>query len=151
LRAVCSEPPKVAMSVSELPDGTVSSKIPIWVNFGGSYNGRCWYIVWPLGIFYSHLVYFVAIWYILWPFGIHILWPFGIFSPVLECCTKKHLATLVCVVKGWSALTSEHTSSSKHVINSFESQSVCTFFSALLFLSLPHTHTRQRILHVKEL
>jgi hypothetical protein len=26
-----------------------------------------WYILWPFGIFYGHLVYFVAIWYILWP------------------------------------------------------------------------------------
>jgi hypothetical protein len=50
-----------------------------------------WYILWPFGIFYGHLVYFMAIWYILWPFGIfyghlvyfmaisYILWPFRIF------------------------------------------------------------------------
>jgi hypothetical protein len=37
-------------------------KIPIWVNSGGSRNGRCWCILWPFGIF-------VTIWYILWPFG----------------------------------------------------------------------------------
>jgi hypothetical protein len=49
------------------------------------------YIFNVLGIFYGHLVYFVAIWYILWSFGIfcghlvyfvaiwYILWPFGIF------------------------------------------------------------------------
>jgi hypothetical protein len=36
-------------------------KIPIWVNFGGSCNGSCWYILWPFGLFYGHLVYFVAI------------------------------------------------------------------------------------------
>jgi hypothetical protein len=29
-----------------------------------------WYILWPFGIFYGHLLYFMAIWYILWPFGI---------------------------------------------------------------------------------
>jgi hypothetical protein len=29
-----------------------------------------WYILWPFGIFYGHLVYFMAVWYILWPFGI---------------------------------------------------------------------------------
>jgi hypothetical protein len=28
------------------------------------------YILWPFGIFYGHLAYFMAIWYILWPFGI---------------------------------------------------------------------------------
>jgi hypothetical protein len=43
-------------------------KIPIGVNFGGSCNIICWYILWsilrPFGIFYNHLVYFVVIWYI---------------------------------------------------------------------------------------
>jgi hypothetical protein len=28
-------------------------KIQIWVNFGGSCNGRCWYILWTLGPFYG--------------------------------------------------------------------------------------------------
>jgi hypothetical protein len=45
-------------------------KIRIWVNFGGSFDGRRWYILWPFGLFYGHLVYFMAIWYILWLFGI---------------------------------------------------------------------------------
>jgi hypothetical protein len=31
-------------------------KIPIWVNFGGPWNGKCWYILGPYGIFYSHLL-----------------------------------------------------------------------------------------------
>jgi hypothetical protein len=39
-----------------------------------------------VGIFYGHLVYFVAVW--------NIFWSFSIFSPVLVCCTKKNLATL---------------------------------------------------------
>jgi hypothetical protein len=26
-------------------------KIPIWVIFGGSCNGRCWYILWTFGLF----------------------------------------------------------------------------------------------------
>jgi hypothetical protein len=39
-------------------------KIPIWVDFGGPWNGKCWYILWPFGIFYCHLLYN------LWPFGI---------------------------------------------------------------------------------
>jgi hypothetical protein len=39
-------------------------KIQIWVNFGGSWNKRCWYILCPFGIFYGHLPYFLAIWYI---------------------------------------------------------------------------------------
>jgi hypothetical protein len=37
--------------------------IVIWVNFGGSCNGRC-------GVFYGHFVYFAAIWYIFRPCGI---------------------------------------------------------------------------------
>jgi hypothetical protein len=28
-----------------------------------------WYILWPFGIFYGHLVYFMAIWYIFSRFG----------------------------------------------------------------------------------
>jgi hypothetical protein len=66
-------------------------KIPIWLNYSGPGNGKCWNILWPFGIFYGHLAYFMAIWHILWPFGIfyghlayfmaimYILWPFGIF------------------------------------------------------------------------
>jgi hypothetical protein len=34
-------------------------KIQIWVNFGGSSSGRCWYILWPFGLF-------TAICYIFW-------------------------------------------------------------------------------------
>jgi hypothetical protein len=36
-------------------------KIQIWVNFGGPCNGRCWYILWTFGLFYSHLTYFMDI------------------------------------------------------------------------------------------
>jgi hypothetical protein len=36
-------------------------KIPLWVNFGGPYNGKCWYILWSFGIFNGHLVYFMVI------------------------------------------------------------------------------------------
>jgi hypothetical protein len=43
-------------------------KIAIWVNFGGSCNGRCWHILLTYGLFYSHLIYFGYIWYILWYF-----------------------------------------------------------------------------------
>jgi hypothetical protein len=35
----------------------------------GPQIGKCWYILWPFGIFYGHMVYFMTIWYILWPFG----------------------------------------------------------------------------------
>jgi hypothetical protein len=76
--------------LAELPDGIFSNQSLILVNFGGSCNGRCLYILWSFGIFCGHLVYFLVNWYILWPFGIfcghlvyfvaiwYILWPFGI-------------------------------------------------------------------------
>jgi hypothetical protein len=51
-------------------------KIPIGVNFEGSCNGRGWFIMWHVGVFYGYLVYFVTIWYILWLFG--IFYRFGI-------------------------------------------------------------------------
>jgi hypothetical protein len=63
-------------------------QILIWVNFGGSWNGKGWYILWPFGI------------YILRPFGtfygrLVIKWQFGILSPILANCVKKNLAILV--------------------------------------------------------
>jgi hypothetical protein len=77
-------------------------------------EGTYWYILWPFGPFYGHLVHFMVIWSILWSNGIffghlvhfmakwYILWPFGefnghlgsIFPPVLVCCTMKNLATM---------------------------------------------------------
>jgi hypothetical protein len=36
-------------------------QIPLWVNFGGPWNGKCWYILWPFGIFHGRLVHFMAI------------------------------------------------------------------------------------------
>jgi hypothetical protein len=41
------------------------TQIPIWVNFGGSCNGRCWYI-------YGDLLYFTASWYNKWLFGFFV-------------------------------------------------------------------------------
>jgi hypothetical protein len=40
------------------------TKIPIWGNFGGPNVGKCWYILWPFGLFYGNLVLLVVIWYI---------------------------------------------------------------------------------------
>jgi hypothetical protein len=55
----------------------------------GSCSGRCWH------------TYLMAIWSILLPFGMYILWPLGkfygylVYFSVLECFTKKNLATLI--------------------------------------------------------
>jgi hypothetical protein len=47
------------MGDPRLPDGIFfKPKIQIWVNCGVYWNERCWYILWPFGIFYCHLVYF---------------------------------------------------------------------------------------------
>jgi hypothetical protein len=69
-------------------------KISIWVNFGRSCNERCWYISWPLGPIYGHLVYFVAIWYLVWLIG--IFFPFWyvvqrkIWQPCLKAANGTH-------------------------------------------------------------
>jgi hypothetical protein len=56
-------------------------KIPIWVNFGGSSNGKCRYL-------YVNLVDFMATWYSLWPFGIFkVIW--HIFSPFWYVVPRK--------------------------------------------------------------
>jgi hypothetical protein len=41
----------------------VKPKILIWLFARGTCNGRCWYILWPHGLFCGHLVYFMFIWY----------------------------------------------------------------------------------------
>jgi hypothetical protein len=55
-------------------------KIQIYINFGGSCDGRCRYILCRFGIFYGHLVYFLFILYIFL---------------ILVCCSEKNLATLL--------------------------------------------------------
>jgi hypothetical protein len=54
-------------------------KIPLWVNFGGSCNWRCWHILWPFGLFYFHLVYST--------YG-HLVY-FGIFFPFWYVVPRK--------------------------------------------------------------
>jgi hypothetical protein len=66
-------------------------KIPIWVNFGGTWNGRYWYFCDHFGQFSSHLINFMVFWYILWPFL--MLWKEKSGNPVyrckwISCCTK---------------------------------------------------------------
>jgi hypothetical protein len=42
-----------------LPYGLFSNqKSKIWLKFGGSCTGRCWFILWTLGIVRGNLVYF---------------------------------------------------------------------------------------------
>jgi hypothetical protein len=48
-------------------EGRIMEKfMSIWY----TYYMAVWYIIWPFGILYGHLVYNMAIWYIIWPFGI---------------------------------------------------------------------------------
>jgi hypothetical protein len=46
------------------------SKKIILLNFGGTCNGIFWSILWPFGLFYGHLLYFVTVVFILLLFGI---------------------------------------------------------------------------------
>jgi hypothetical protein len=71
-----------------LPDGLFSKpKIPFWEKFEGPWNRKYGYMLLPFGIFYGHLVYFIAFWY--------SLWPFGMFFAYWYDWTKKNLATLI--------------------------------------------------------
>jgi hypothetical protein len=69
-------------------------KIPIWVNFWGPSNEKCLYILWSVGIFYGHLVKFMAVCY--------SLWSLCIFFPFWYVWTNKNLATLVDAAKVFS-------------------------------------------------
>jgi hypothetical protein len=77
-------------SETGLPDGIfyIKPKILIWVNFGWGNNGRCWYILWPFGQFYGHLVNFMAIWLILWSFV--KLYGYFVYFYRFGYCTKKN-------------------------------------------------------------
>jgi hypothetical protein len=72
-RTTSSDQVRVARRYSLKP------KIQIWVNFGGPWNRKFWYISWPFEIYQSHLVYFrtlenlVLIWYI-FPRFWYIVW-----------------------------------------------------------------------------
>jgi hypothetical protein len=57
------------------------------VYFGGPWNGKDWYILWPFGIFYGHEEFFITI--------LYICAQLVYFFPVLVCCNKKNLATLL--------------------------------------------------------
>jgi hypothetical protein len=75
--------PFVLLSAPKVEQGCqmayFQTKIPIWVNFGGSCNGKCWYILWlyrlcilwligkilwPFGEFHGYLVYISPLWYV---------------------------------------------------------------------------------------
>jgi hypothetical protein len=85
-----------------LPDGihTFKANIQVWVNFGGSCNGRCWYILWLVGLFYSQLVYFTASWSILQPVGLffgHLIIFYGHLVYFFRCgmLYQKNLRNLI--------------------------------------------------------
>jgi hypothetical protein len=60
-----------------LPDGIFSYQKPSLVYFGRPWNGKCWNVLWPFGIFDGHLVSFMAI--ILCTATLYRAWSFGIF------------------------------------------------------------------------
>jgi hypothetical protein len=65
-------------------------KLPIWVNFGGPWNGKCWHIFCPIGIFNGYLIYFRVIWYILWSF-LYIYFPpfwYGLPRKIWQPCLQ---------------------------------------------------------------
>jgi hypothetical protein len=54
------------------------TKLPIWVNIGGSSNVKYWYILCPFGMFCDHLVYFSPFWHIV---------PRKIWQPWTQLCS----------------------------------------------------------------
>jgi hypothetical protein len=67
-------------------------KIAIRVDFGGPWNGKCWYFL------YDHLGNFTAAWYILWSSGTvcgHLIY----FFTFLYVWTKKNLAIHICLLR----------------------------------------------------
>jgi hypothetical protein len=88
------------------------TKIAIWVNFGGSSNGRCWSILWTFGLFVGHLslfgifcgnlLHFSTFWYIV-PGKFYILGHFFhqlIWSPWLRATKKKTVKSGLPVLAG---------------------------------------------------
>jgi hypothetical protein len=64
-RKVAESGHPVSQSASGLPDGLgiFKSKIPIWENFRGPWNGKVGIgSLWPFEIYYDHLVHFLANW-----------------------------------------------------------------------------------------
>jgi hypothetical protein len=61
-------------------------KIPIWVYYGGPWNGKCWERLSKFGIHSCHLVYFISIFidFVFW-----YIFPFW-----CTYCIQKNLATL---------------------------------------------------------
>jgi hypothetical protein len=74
-------------SSAGLPDGTFSDQKYFFVYFGRPWKGKCWYILWPFGIFYEHFALFYT--------NLENCVEFCCIFPVLVCCSMKNLATLV--------------------------------------------------------
>jgi hypothetical protein len=65
-------------------------------NFGGSCNGKCWYIFLPFGILYGHLVNFVTIWYILWSFGTFFSFWYVVPRKIWQPCCHQAISLITC-------------------------------------------------------
>jgi hypothetical protein len=74
---------------------TVLSRVARWYVFKPKFPISECLAMKDEGKCYGHLVYFTAISYILWRFGNYVGMSFWYIIPVLVCCTKKNLATLV--------------------------------------------------------
>jgi hypothetical protein len=59
--------------------------IPIWVYFGGPWNGKCWYVLWPFWNYYGHWVDFVGVWFIFSTF-----W-YIVSRQIWQPCSESHL------------------------------------------------------------
>jgi hypothetical protein len=71
---------KFTRKSQRLPANYFQTKKNNWVNFGGPWNGKVWYILWPFGIY---------------TFCGHLMIWLDIFSHFGIICIKKNLATLL--------------------------------------------------------
>jgi hypothetical protein len=93
------------------------TKCPNFGKFWGTWNGKCWYILWTFGIYYGHLEYVyyghleynTAIWNmyitVIWYTYFRAIWKSGIrIFPVLVYCKKTNLATLLTGRVRWAKM-----------------------------------------------
>jgi hypothetical protein len=83
------------LSASGLPDGIYIfiPKMLIFCTFYWSWDGKFWCFSWPFKLLFWYM-YICCAYMAIWYFCGH----FGIFSPILVCCTKKNLATLIAIL-----------------------------------------------------
>jgi hypothetical protein len=84
-----------------------TQKIPPRVYFGGPWNGKCWYILLPIGIIYGRFVYVMYVWPFVVLCGPLVYFSrFGLFVPRRNLATMKGSFDLKCILLGTGSVQS---------------------------------------------